>query len=350
MPGEFTWAVVGATGLVGTEALAILAERGVPARNVRALASERSAGGTIDYAGQPLRIHALEAGAFVGVDAALFCATAQVARDFAPAALESGALVVDNSSAFRMDPAVPLVVPEINAHLLAAGPRLAANPNCSTIILLAALQTLRARFGVVSINVATYQAVSGAGQAGLDELRAQTRASAQGEPITPGYFHEPCAGNIFSHDSDVETETGVNGEERKIIEESRKIWDDPFLRVTPTCVRVPVERAHTQAITVELAEPVTESQVRQALAEGSGLRTVDDRSRNAFPTPAKSSGQDEILIGRIRPDPGTPGGPRERTRRWCLLVCADQLRKGAALNAIQIAERALISKKKTPRA
>jgi len=341
VPEGPTFAVVGATGLVGREALAILAERGVPGRCVRAIASERSAGGRLPFGGGSLTIESIQDASFEGVGAALFCATSEVAREHAPRAIGAGAVVVDNSSAFRMVPAVPLVVPEINGELLDARPTLIANPNCSTIILLTTLEPLRRCFGVSSVSLATYQAISGAGQGGLDELDRQTQALARGESPVPAFFAEPCAGNVFSHDSAVEPETGINGEERKIIQESRKIWGSPSLRVSPTCVRVPVRRAHTQAITVELGRAATEAEVVSALAEGAGLRIVDDRAGNAFPTPAKATGCDEILVGRIRPDPGEEIGLAGRARRWCLLVSADQLRKGAALNAIQIAERVM---------
>jgi len=338
---DHTWAVVGATGLVGREVLSILEERGVSAGRVRLLASERSAGKVMRFAGEEIVIESVEGASFAGVDAAIFCASAEVARTYAPRAIEDGALVIDNSSAFRLDKDVPLVVPEINGHLLKDGPRLVANPNCSTIILLAALEPLRQWFGISGITVATYQAMSGAGQRGLEELAAQTRARATGEPVMPAYFAEPCAGNVFSHDSEVEAETGVNGEERKIIAESRKIWEDEHLRISPTCIRVPVERAHTQAITVELRAPAKESKLRDALASAPGLAIVDDRAANSFPTPLKATGQDDIFVGRIRRDPGSVGGQYDHDLRWCLLVSADQLRKGAALNAVQIALQAL---------
>ncbi len=340
-PGKYTWAVVGATGLVGREVLSILEERGVSAGRVRLLASERSAGEVMRFAGEEIVIESVEGASFAGVDAAIFCASAEVARTYAPRAIEDGALVIDNSSAFRLDKDVPLVVPEINEHLLKDGPRLVANPNCSTIILLAALEPLRQWFGISGITVATYQAMSGAGQRGLEELAAQTRARATGEPVMPAYFAEPCAGNVFSHDSEVEAETGVNGEERKIIAESRKIWEDEHLRISPTCIRVPVERAHTQVITVELRSPATEDELRKVLASAPGLVIVDDRATNSFPTPLKATGQDEILVGRLRRDPGSVGRPDDHGLRWCLLVSADQLRKGAALNAVQIALQAL---------
>lgn len=340
-PEDHTWAVVGATGLVGRVVLSILEERGVSAGRVRLLASDRSAGDVMRFAGKEIVIESVEGALFAGVDTAIFCASAEVARMYAPRAIEDGALVIDNSFAFRLDEEVPLVVPEINGYLLNNGPRLVANPNCSTIILLAALEPLRQRFGISGITIATYQAISGAGQRGLEELAAQMRARAAGEPARHGFFAEPCTGNVFSHDSQVETETGVNGEERKIIAESRKIWEDEHLRVSPTCIRVPVERAHTQAITVELREPARESELREAIASAPGLVIVDDRAANSFPTPLKATGQDEILVGRIRRDPGSVGRPGDHGLRWCLLVSADQLRKGAALNAVQIALQAL---------
>jgi aspartate-semialdehyde dehydrogenase len=275
---------------------------------------------------------------------AIFAADAQTAREYAPIAVGAGALVIDNSSAFRMDPAVPLVVPEVNGDQLESGsPRLIANPNCTTIILLTALEPLRRAFGVEAIDVATYQAVSGAGLAGMEELLDQTRAAfvpTAGENGNggPRVFAEPCAFNVFSHDSAIDVATGVNGEERKVIDETRKIWADPAVRVTPTCVRVPVLRAHTEAITVTLRKPATEREVRDALALGEGLEVIDDRAANRFPTPRRASERDPVLVGRIRPDPGEPSDEHGRSRRWCLLACGDQIRKGAALNAIQIAE------------
>lgn len=348
MPPEPTIAVVGATGAVGREALSLLAARGVPAAGVRALASARSAGAAVPYGATEVRAAELHPRAFEACSLAVFAADAQTAREFAPLALHEGALVVDNSSAFRLRPDVPLVVPEVNGRLAAeaaasGGGRLVANPNCTTIILLVALEPLRRAFGIEAIDVVTYQAVSGAGLAGMEELLDQTRASfaSDAQPRNgPGVFPEPCAFNVFSHDSAVDHDTGVNGEERKVIDETRKIWGDPAIRITPTCVRVPVLRAHTEAVTVTLSAPVSELEVHQALAAGEGLELVDDRAANRFPTPRKASGRDPVLVGRIRPDPGEPADARARRRRWCLLVCGDQLRKGAALNAIQIAEAA----------
>ncbi|MCW5776441.1 MAG: aspartate-semialdehyde dehydrogenase [Phycisphaeraceae bacterium] len=343
-------AVVGATGAVGREALAILAERGVPASRVRALASERSHGLRVRYRETEIGVATLDERSFEGVGTAVFAADAATARRFVPIALGAGAFVVDNSSAFRADPGVPLVVPEINGDTVTPATRLVANPNCSTTILLLALEPLRRVFGVEAIDVATYQAVSGAGLAGIEALVRETRdglatLDREGPEIgwtlpssgAGGVFAEPCAFNVFSHDSAVDAETGVNGEEKKMIDETRRIWGDATISVTPTCVRVPALRAHTQAITVTLSRSAIEGEVLDALAGGRGLEVVDDRGANAVPTPRKAAGRDEVLVGRVRPDPGEPPGQRGTHRRWCLLASGDQLRKGAALNALQIA-------------
>ena len=338
-----TVAVVGATGAVGREALSILRERGVPPERVIALASERSAGAGVEYGASRLSVAVLDERsaerAFQKADVAIFCADAETARKFVPTAVERGALVVDNSSAFRMDPTVPLVIPEVNGALLDRGAEVVANPNCSTILLLVALEPLRARFGVKSIVVSTYQAVSGAGLAAIEELRTQAGEVLAGRGASPAVFREPCAFNVFSHDSAIDPATGVNVEERKLIDETRKIWGDSRVAVTPTCVRVPVERAHSESVVVELREPVREDEVRLALASAAGVSIVDDRTQNTFPTPLKASGIDDVLVGRIRPDPCAGYDGRGRCSRWCLWLSGDQVRKGAALNAVQIAER-----------
>ncbi len=342
-------AIVGATGAVGKEALAILASRSgqpraTPANNLTLLASPRSAGKSIEYLGEKLLIHALTPDAFNACDIAIFCANSLVAHEFVPHALRVGAAVIDNSSAFRADSNVPLVIPEINGGLLRnPAHRLIANPNCSTIIMLIALEPLRTHFGVERIVVSTYQAVSGAGAAAMDELRDQARVVLDGGKASPRIFAEPCAFNVFSHNAKIDLATGLNGEEAKMISESRKIWDAPTLSITPTCVRVPVLRAHTQSITVTLTSPATEAQVRAAFDNAKSLMVIDDRANNAFPTPLKASHQDDVLIGRIRHDPGetvsqTTTADGDAYRSWCLLVSGDQLRKGAALNAIQIAD------------
>ena len=336
-----TIAVVGATGVVGKEAIKILRERGVPASCIRALASERSAGTTLLVGTDEFQVSAAQSSALTGVDIVLHCADAETSRRLSPIAASLGAFVVDNSSAFRLDPSVPLVVPEINLHAIKPEHRIIANPNCSTVLLLMTLNPLRQHFGVNRIHVTTYQAVSGAGQAGIDDLHSQLIATAVGSIATPRYFHEPCLGNVFSHDSFVDLETGVNGEERKIIDEARKIWNDPLLAITPTCVRVPVVRAHTLSIVVELDDYASETQVRRAFAHGVGLKIIDEREHNRFPTPLKATGVDDVLVGRIRPDPSEMPGQDGRCKRWCLLACGDQVRKGAALNAIQVADGAI---------
>ena len=340
-------AVVGATGVVGREVLSILEQRGVPASSVVALASARSAGTTIPYAGSSVAVGEATPTSFAGVKVAIFAASSGVARALAPHAIEAGAAVVDNSSAFRMRADVPLVVPEINGDLLTseAGRKpvpLIANPNCSTIILLLAIEPIRTRFGVRSIVVSTYQAVSGAGQAGLDALREEIGAS-QGAELQAGRaasspFPEPCFLNVFSHNAAVDPVTGLNGEEQKIIDESRKILSLPTLAVSPTCVRVPVMRAHSESITLRLARPATYAEVVAAYERFPGVRVIDDRAGNQFPTPLKAAGADDVLVGRLRPDPAHPVDAQRRTDAWCLFACGDQLRKGAALNAVQIAE------------
>jgi aspartate-semialdehyde dehydrogenase len=332
-------AVVGATGAVGNEALAILAAAGVPAARIRALASQKSAGTHLPYAGGTIPVHALDDRSFAGTDLALFCATSDVARQFVPLAVEAGAIVVDNSSAFRHDPAVPLVIPEVNGELVTSSQsRTFANPNCSTIILLVAVAPIARAFGVQRIVVSTYQAVSGAGARALEELTAQAADVLAGKPAAPGVFSEPCAFNVFSHNSAIDPATGLNGEELKIIRESHRILADDRVSISPTCVRVPVLRAHSEAITLTLDRPASEQELRDCLAAAPGVRIVDDRRGNRFPTPLKATHTDDVLVGRIRLDPGTPADVSCRSRGVCLFVCADQLRKGAALNAIQIAE------------
>lgn len=331
MPAEFPLvAVVGATGAVGREALAILAARGHPAARVIALASSRSAGEVIAYGDGGVTVQAL-GDTFPACDAALFCASAEIARASAPAAVAAGAVVVDNSSAYRMDPGVPLVVPEINPHTLGDA-RLIANPNCSTIILLTALTPIRRAFGIADITVSTYQAVSGAGIEAVHELHAQTRTVLDGGSPEPRVFPEACAFNVFSHESPLDPATGLNGEESKMIAESRRIWDEPALDLRPTCVRVPVVRAHTQSAMVTLMRPANEDGIRDALASAPGVELLDDRANNRFPTPLGATGRDAVLAGRVRCFSPT---------RCAVLIAGDQLRKGAALNAVQIMDLAL---------
>lgn len=345
-------AVIGATGAVGREFIALFEQRGFPIGALRLFASARSAGQTLRVGARDISIEALTEDALRGIDIALFSAGASTSRVFAPVAAAHGAVVVDNSSAFRMDPATPLVVPEVNARALAPHARLArpgviANPNCSTIIMLVPLHPIRERFGIERIVASTYQAASGAGAAAMDELITQSRASLAGQSSAPRVFHEPCAFNVFSHNSAVDPQTGRNVEEQKMIDEARKIWNDPALQVEATCVRVPVLRAHAEALTITLGSPATEAELRAILGAAPGVRIVDDRAANRFPTPLGAAGKDDILVGRIRPDSSQPDAgvdPSSGHRRYSgfsLFVCGDQLRKGAALNAVQIAEHIL---------
>lgn len=325
-------AIVGATGAVGQEFGRILDARRFPGAEYRLLASARSAGRTIEWGGRVQEVEVLGADSFTGVDIAFFSAGAAVSREFAPPAREAGALVIDNSSAFRMHPEVPLVIPEVNPEALRGHNGLIANPNCSAIVLCMALHPLRRLARIRRVVVATYQAASGAGARALAELETQTRAVLAGEPARPEVFPVPCAFNVFSHNTPVD-ESGYNVEERKIVEETRKIFGHAELGVGPTCMRVPVMRAHTEAVAVEFDEPVDPAAARAAYEDAPGVRLVDDPAAGRFPTPLEAAGGDDVLVGRIRRDPSVAD------RRGLQLLCAgDQLRKGAALNAVQIAE------------
>ncbi len=329
-------AIVGATGAVGIELLRCLHARGFPLRALRLLASPRSAGRTLAFQGREIPVEPLTEDSFAGVDLALFSAGSDVSKRYASIAVRAGAVVVDNSSAFRMDPEVPLVVPEVNAGALAGHRGIVANPNCVAAIAVVALAPLHRTHSIRRLHVATYQAASGAGAAAMEELRLSTAAFLAGEAFTPTVLPHPYAFNLFSHNADVDPETGYNGEELKVIAEIRRILDVPPLPIGITCIRVPVLRAHAMAVTVEFDEEVTPDGARALLAAAPGLRVVDDRAANCFPMPSDASGQDDVLVGRIRRDLGDPSG-----RSLALFVAGDQLLKGAALNAVQIAERLL---------
>jgi aspartate-semialdehyde dehydrogenase len=323
-------AIVGATGAVGREALAILAARGIPKDRIVPLASERSVGMCLPYGDDAVTVRALTHEAVECCDAAIFAASADIAKEYAPRAAAKGVVIVDNSSAFRAHPDVPLVVPEINAQGIESS-NLIANPNCSTIIMLLALEPLKRAFGVREITVSTYQAVSGAGIEAVGEMYNQSREKLDAKKLISRVFAEPIAFNVFPHESTMDPDTGLNGEESKMISESRRIWADPALRIFPTCVRVPVERAHSQAIIVTLDEKVTKSKLISAYEGAAGVSLADLKS--GPPTPLKASGRDNVLVGRLRMD---PSGDPCRVGLW---ACGDQLRKGAALNAIQILDR-----------
>ncbi len=327
-------AIVGATGAVGAELRACLEQRRFPLASLRLLASPRSAGQGVEFAGRTLRVEALDERSFAGVDLALFSAGAEVSRRYAPVAVQAGAVVVDNSSAFRMDPDVPLVVPEVNAAEISRHHGIIANPNCVAIIAVVALWPLLQAHAVRRVQASTYQAASGAGAAAMQELVAATAAWLDGKTYAPRVMKHPYAFNLFSHDAAINPATGYNGEEEKVIAESRKIMGVPDLRVGVTCIRVPVLRAHAIALTVEFEHPVPPDEVRRLLAAAPGVRVVDDRAANHFPMPSEASGQGDVLVGRIRADVSDPSG-----RSVALFVAGDQLLKGAALNAVQIAER-----------
>jgi aspartate-semialdehyde dehydrogenase len=324
-------AILGATGAVGVEFIAVLEQRRTPVGTLRLLASARSAGKKLAFRGREIVVEEVGAKSFDGIDIALFSAGAGASRTWAPVATAAGARVVDNSSAFRMDDGVPLVIPEINPQVIGDA-RMIANPNCSTIIMNMAVWPLHRVHPVRRIVVSTYQAASGAGWQAMLELENQTREVLAGKPASPKVFPHQIAFNLFSHNTTI-GEDGYNVEERKMILETRKIFDAPELAITATCIRVPVLRAHSESINLTFEEPITEEEVRGILSLAPGVQVVDDRSGNRFPMPIDASGQDACYVGRIRRDLSQPDG-----RGIELFVSGDQLRKGAALNAVQIAE------------
>lgn len=329
---EYHVAIAGATGAVGTEFLKLLEEREFPLASLRLLASSRSAGRTLPFRGRDVRVQELTRDSFEGCDIAFFSAGASRSREFAPAAVEAGAVVIDNSSAFRMDPAVPLVVPEVNPEDIAWNRGIIANPNCSTIIMLMAVAPLRKLGKIRRVVVSTYQAASGAGAQAMQELLEQTAQVLKNQPVIPQVFPHPIAFNLFSHNTKIDAD-GYNEEERKMILESRKILHDESLRITATCIRVPVLRAHSESINVEFegACPSPEA-VRRTLAAFPGVALVDDVASNRFPMPIEASGKDEVLVGRIRAD-------LSNENAIDMFVCGDQILKGAALNGFQIAQK-----------
>lgn len=335
LPASPRVAIVGATGAVGVELLSTLEARGFPAASVRLLASERSAGKRMPFAGSEVTVEALGAESFAGVDLALFSAGAAVSRHWAAAAVAAGAIVVDNSSAFRMAPDVPLVVPEVNAAAIGTHTGIIANPNCVAIIMTVALAPLHRAQPILRIQAATYQAASGAGAAAMAELRDATEAALEGRPFAPRVLRHPYAFNLFSHDAAVDPETLHNGEELKVMAETRRILAAQ-MPIGVTCIRVPVLRAHAIALSVAFAEPMDPAHARALLTAAEGVRLVDDAAANHFPMPNEAQGQGLVLAGRLRQDFSDPSG-----RTISLFVAGDQLLKGAALNAVQIAERLL---------
>ncbi|MGQ3032125.1 MAG: aspartate-semialdehyde dehydrogenase, partial [Ferrovibrionaceae bacterium] len=302
--------------------------------DIRLLASARSAGRTLPFAGREVAIETLTEDSFKGIDVALFSAGASISRRYAPIAVEAGAVVVDNSSAFRMEPQVPLVVPEVNGETTGKHAGIIANPNCVAAIMVMALAPLHRARPIRRVHAATYQSASGAGAAAMEELRQATAAYLADRPFEHKVLPHPYAFNLFSHNAAIDEETGYNGEELKAMAETRRILGTPDLPISITCIRVPVLRAHSIALTIEFDQPLAPEQARALLAEAPGVALVDDRSANHFPMPSEASGRDDVLVGRIRRDIGDPSG-----RSIALFVSGDQLLKGAALNAVQIAEQ-----------
>ncbi|MDX6647537.1 MAG: aspartate-semialdehyde dehydrogenase [Miltoncostaeaceae bacterium] len=326
----FRVAVAGATGAVGSTMLRVLEERGFPVTELRPLASERSEGRELHFLGKPFTVRRLTEDAFEGIDIALFSAGASRSRSYAPAAVAAGAVVIDNSSAYRMDPAVPLVVPEVNEAALQGHSGIVANPNCVAAPLVVALKPIADAVGLERVILSSYQSVSGTGQAAVEELRAQTRGHLEGAEPEPSVYPHPIAFNVLPH-IDVFDETGYTGEERKVMAETRKMLDMPDLGVSATCVRVPVFYAHSQSVQIETTEPISARAARELLMAAPGIAVVDEPERSRYPLARDAAGRDEVFVGRIRADSSHPRG-------LAMWIVSDNLRKGAATNAVQIAE------------
>ena len=328
-------AIAGVTGAVGQEFLRILEERDFPFDSIRMLASSRSTGKNIEFKGKEYIVEEMTHNSFERVNIALFSAGASRSREFGPSAVKAGAVVVDNSSAYRMDPEVPLVIPEINPQKIKENKGIIANPNCSTIIAIVPIWPLHKANPVKRMVVSTYQAASGAGQSAMVELEEQSLEILAGKKPTIKIFPYQIAFNVFSHNSKLES-NGYNEEEMKMVRETHKIFDCPEIAITCTCIRVPVFRAHSESINLEFTDPITPDQVRDLLSTAPGVSLIDDRKNNRFPMPLDATGKDDVFVGRIRQDESIPDN-----RGINIWVSGDQIRKGAALNAVQIAEKLL---------
>jgi len=328
-------AIAGSTGAVGQELLDLIKERNFPFANLKLLASKRSAGKTQHFMGKDYTVEELTVDSFKDVDIAFFSAGGGQSKKFAPAAAKDGAVVIDNSSAYRMDPDVPLVVPEVNPDAAFNRPKgIIANPNCSTIIMNMVVFPLHQKVGVERVVVSTYQAASGAGAAAMGELEQQAKDWVAGKsPVTQDIFGRQYVFNLFSHNSNIDLDTGYNEEELKMVHETKKIFNDPNIRITATCIRVPVLRAHCESINVTLKKGMTHDEVRELLSSAPGVTVQDDRVNNKMPEPLDASFKDNCLVGRIRQDLS-----QSDNKGIEMFVAGDQIRKGAALNAIQIAE------------
>lgn len=336
MSNGYSVAVVGATGAVGGEFIRLFTERRFPVSSLRLLASERSIGKKLSFEGNEIAVEEATPSSFAGVDFAFFSAGASRSRLLVPPALEAGACAIDNSSAFRMDSDVALVVPEVNGDEIKPGRKLYAVPNCTAIILLVAVNPLRKLGQIERLIVSTYQSASGGGAGMMRELEGQTRVALNPDTqqATPNTSFPPYAFNLFSHNTPI-NEHGYNEEEWKVIAESRKILGMPSLRINVTCIRVPVLRAHSESVTIEFAGPAPSvDAIREILGSAPGVRVIDNRAANQFPTPLMASGQGDVLVGRIRQDVSNPNA-------ISMFIAGDQLLKGAALNAVQIAEQVI---------
>ncbi len=323
-------AILGATGAVGSELITLLEERNFPVSELKLLASARSHGKEISFGGNTLAVETVSVEAFANVDLVLASAGGSTSQKWAQTIVNSGAVMIDNSSAFRMDETVPLIVPEINPQAARNHQGIIANPNCTTILMGLAVFPLHQRQPIQRLIVATYQSASGAGAKAMAELKTQAQAILNGETPTAETFPYPLAFNVFPHNSPL-NEQGYCLEEMKMVKETRKIFDCPELRISATCVRVPVLRAHSEAVNLEFAKPFSVEQAREILATSPGVKLREDWEKNYFPMPNEVAGKDEVFVGRIRQDISHPNGLE-------LWLSGDQIRKGAALNAVQIAE------------
>jgi len=325
-------AIAGATGAVGLEFIKVLEQRKFPVGSIKLLASERSVGKELPFHGKPVKVEKLTKDSFKGIEVALFSAGASRSLEFAPAAASSGAVVVDNSSAFRMDPEIPLVVPEVNAHAIAQYKNrgIIANPNCSTIQMVVALKPIHDAARIKRVVVSTYQAVSGTGLKAIDELLTQTRALLNSQEIQRKVYPHQIAFNCLPH-IDAFLDNGYTKEEMKMVNETKKIMEDPTIRVTATTVRVPVLHSHSEAVNIETEKKLTVEAVKEILSRAPGVLVVDNPALNEYPLAIQAAGRDETFVGRIREDESIPNG----INMW---VVSDNIRKGAALNAVQIAE------------
>ncbi|MBU6186055.1 MAG: aspartate-semialdehyde dehydrogenase [Synechococcales bacterium] len=330
MGRSYRVAILGATGAVGKELIELLATRDFPLADLKLLASPRSAGTSLSFKGETLRVESTDSSSFQAIDLVLASAGGNTSKALAPRAVASGAIVIDNSSAYRMDPNVPLIIPEVNPQEVHQHQGIIANPNCTTILMNVVVWPLHQVQPIKRIVASTYQSASGAGAKAMAEVKSQSRDVLDGKQPNPEVFPYPLAFNLFLHNSPM-TATGYCEEELKMINETRKIFGDSSIRITATCVRVPILRAHSEALNLEFHQPFSADKAKMILQQAPGVKLVEDWQNNYFPMPIEASGLDEVLVGRIRQDLSHDCG-------LDLWLSGDQIRKGAALNAVQIAE------------